>query len=80
MGFQAMFIKIIDTKLGYKALCVIFYPLTIILRVFQPYKVIHITSPPDFLVFASLFPKLLGARVILDINDIKGRNFCPFSV
>jgi glycosyltransferase involved in cell wall biosynthesis len=34
------------------------------------YDVIHVHSVPDFLVFAALVPKLLGARVILDIHDI----------
>ena len=36
----------------------------------KPYKVIHVHSVPDFLVFAAIVPKLLGARVILDIHDI----------
>lgn len=40
------------------------------LHIRRGYKVIHVTSPPDFLVFASLLPRLLGARVILDIHDI----------
>lgn len=35
-----------------------------------PYDVIHVHSVPDFEVFAALVPKLLGARVILDIHDI----------
>ena len=34
------------------------------------YDVIHVHSVPDFLVFAAIVPKLLGARVILDIHDI----------
>ncbi|MFH0810078.1 MAG: glycosyltransferase family 4 protein [Pseudomonadota bacterium] len=34
------------------------------------YDVVHVTSPPDFLVFAALLPRLTGARVILDIHDI----------
>jgi len=34
------------------------------------YQVIHVHSVPDFLVFAAAVPKLLGARVILDIHDI----------
>ncbi len=33
------------------------------------YKVIHVNNIPDFLVFCTLVPKLLGARVILDIHD-----------
>jgi len=36
----------------------------------QPYYVIHVHSVPDFQVFATLIPRLLGARVILDIHDI----------
>jgi len=36
----------------------------------SPYRVIHVHSVPDFLVFAALVPKLRGARVILDIHDI----------
>ncbi|HWA96034.1 MAG TPA: glycosyltransferase family 4 protein [Terracidiphilus sp.] len=34
------------------------------------YDVIHVHSVPDFLVFATLAPRLLGAKVILDIHDI----------
>lgn len=34
------------------------------------YDVIHVHSVPDFLVFAAAVPRLLGARVILDIHDI----------
>lgn len=34
------------------------------------YDVIHITSPPDFMVFTSIIPKCFGAKVILDIHDI----------
>jgi glycosyltransferase involved in cell wall biosynthesis len=36
----------------------------------RPYQLIHVHNVPDFLVFASLFPKLTGAKVILDIHDI----------
>lgn len=34
------------------------------------YDLIHVHSVPDFEVFAALIPRLLGARVILDIHDI----------
>jgi glycosyltransferase involved in cell wall biosynthesis len=34
------------------------------------YDVVHIHSVPDFLVFAAWVPKLLGAKLILDIHDI----------
>ena len=36
----------------------------------NPYDLIHVHSVPDFLVFAALIPKLMGARIILDIHDI----------
>ena len=39
-------------------------------HLWQPYDVIHVHSVPDFEVFATLVPRLLGARVILDIHDI----------
>ncbi len=34
------------------------------------YDVIHVHSVPDFEVFATIIPWLMGARVILDIHDI----------
>jgi glycosyltransferase involved in cell wall biosynthesis len=34
------------------------------------YDVVHVHNVPDFLVFAAWLPKLMGARVILDIHDI----------
>lgn len=36
----------------------------------KPYDLIHVHSVPDFLVFATFVPKLLGAKIILDIHDI----------
>lgn len=36
----------------------------------KKFDLLHIHSVPDFLVFASLLPKLAGAKVILDIHDI----------
>ena len=35
-----------------------------------PYDFIHVHSMPDFLVFATLIPRLMGAKVLLDIHDI----------
>jgi glycosyltransferase involved in cell wall biosynthesis len=34
------------------------------------YDLIHVHNMPDFLIFAALFPKLTGAKIILDIHDI----------
>jgi len=36
----------------------------------DPFDIIHVHSVPDFEVFAAWLPKLLGAKVILDIHDI----------
>lgn len=36
----------------------------------ERYDLIHVHNVPDFLVFAAAYPKLTGARVILDIHDI----------
>ncbi|MBT3712255.1 MAG: glycosyltransferase family 4 protein [Anaerolineae bacterium] len=33
------------------------------------YDIIHVHNMPDFLVFVGLIPKLLGAKIILDIHD-----------
>jgi glycosyltransferase involved in cell wall biosynthesis len=33
------------------------------------YAVIHVNNMPDFLVFSTIVPKLLGAKIILDIHD-----------
>lgn len=34
------------------------------------YDVIHVHNMPDFLVFAALIPRLLGAKVILHVQDV----------
>lgn len=34
------------------------------------YDVIHVHNIPDFLVFAAWYPRITGARIILDIHDI----------
>jgi glycosyltransferase involved in cell wall biosynthesis len=36
----------------------------------KPYQVIHVQSIPDFLVLAAVVPKMLGARLILDLRDL----------
>ena len=36
----------------------------------EPYELIHVHSVPDFEVFAALWPKLCGSKIILDIHDI----------
>jgi glycosyltransferase involved in cell wall biosynthesis len=34
------------------------------------YDVVHIHSIPDYLVFCAIVPKMLGARVILDLHEL----------
>ena len=36
----------------------------------QRYSIVQVHNLPDFLVFAALWPKLNGARVILDLHDL----------
>jgi glycosyltransferase involved in cell wall biosynthesis len=33
-------------------------------------RVVQVHSPPDFLIIAGILPKLLGARLVLDIHDL----------
>jgi glycosyltransferase involved in cell wall biosynthesis len=35
----------------------------------QRYDLVHVHNMPDVLVFAAIVPKLLGARIILDLHD-----------
>jgi glycosyltransferase involved in cell wall biosynthesis len=39
------------------------------------YQIIHVHTMPDFLIFAALVPRLLGARVILDMHDFMPETF-----
>ncbi len=34
------------------------------------FDVVHVHNMPDFLVFAAMLPKLLGAKVILEVQDV----------
>jgi glycosyltransferase involved in cell wall biosynthesis len=36
----------------------------------HPYRTVQVHNLPDFLVFCALVPKLLGARIILDLHDL----------
>lgn len=36
----------------------------------RSYDLVHVHSVPDFEVFAALVPKMLGAKIILDIHDV----------
>ena len=41
-----------------------------VLHIRRRYPVIQVHNMPDFLVFVTLIPRLLGARVLLDMHDI----------
>ncbi len=40
------------------------------LYISRRYRVIHVHNMPDFLVFSAIIPRLLGAKVILDVQDV----------
>lgn len=40
------------------------------LQLRRRYDIVHVHNIPDFLVFVAWLPKLMGARIILDIHDI----------
>src|SRR5262245_61558169 len=40
------------------------------LHLVHRYDVVHVHNMPDFLVFAALIPRLLGAKVILEVQDV----------
>lgn len=44
------------------------------------YDLIQVHTMPDFLVFAALIPKLLGAKVVLDVHDLMPELYtCKFA-
>ncbi len=36
----------------------------------RPFDLVHAHSPPDFIVCAAVFPRILGVPIILDIHDL----------
>lgn len=41
----------------------------------KPFAVVHVHSPPDFLVIAALTARLRGTRLILDVHDLSSHMF-----
>lgn len=39
------------------------------------YAVIHVHNMPNFIIFAAFIPRMLGARVILDVHDLMTVNY-----
>ncbi len=60
--------------LGYVAEYVSFFLLAFlkltVLSIRYRYRVVQVHNMPDFLVFTTLIPRMLGARVLLDMHDI----------
>jgi len=46
-----------------------------ILQTKSHYRIIHIHNMPNFIVFSAIVPKILGAKIILDMHDIMSQNF-----
>jgi len=42
---------------------------TALLHLKKGYRIVHVNNMPDFFVFCALLPKLMGAKVVLDIHD-----------
>ena len=51
-----------------------FFKLTI-LQLRKRYTVIHVHNMPNFIVFTAIVPKILGAKVILDVHDLMTANY-----
>lgn len=47
-----------------------------VLHARRRYRIVHVHSVPDVEVFAAWFPKLTGAKIILDIHDIVPELYC----
>lgn len=54
----------------YAIACVLFTLWLLPLFLRRRHRVIHVHNMPDFLIFTALLPRLLGARLILDIHDL----------
>jgi glycosyltransferase involved in cell wall biosynthesis len=66
---------VVAATLEYVAFAILAVLMVARLSTRRRYGVIHIHNPPDFLISAALLPKLLGARVILDIHDFSTEMF-----
>jgi glycosyltransferase involved in cell wall biosynthesis len=62
-----------STKLSYVRALVKFFILSTYhvsrLQIHRKYAFVHVHTPPDFEVYSVWLPKLMGARVLLDIHD-----------
>lgn len=56
--------------LEYISFCLLAFAVLTYRHLRHRYTVIQVHTPPDFLVFVTLVPRLLGARVLLDLHEI----------
>lgn len=56
--------------LEYLAFFVLAFGKLVRLHAEKRYGTVQVHNLPDFLVFAALFPKVMGARIILDLHDL----------
>lgn len=77
-GVRALRLPLVQYRGGSRIRYVVSY-MEFFIRVFlkstflhmkKHYDVIHIHTMPDFMVFTALLPKLLGAKVVLDVHDM----------
>jgi glycosyltransferase involved in cell wall biosynthesis len=62
------------------------FALVSVLHVRRRYNIVYVHNMPNFLVFAGLFPKIGGAKIVLDVHDpaaellaaIRGRDLPPW--
>jgi glycosyltransferase involved in cell wall biosynthesis len=63
-----------QTRFSYLLRIILFFLRTMVVLSWRHlrvrYDVIHVHSVPDFLVFTAWLPKLMGARIVLDIHDL----------
>ena len=55
--------------LEYGAAFILFAIWLLALHIKNRYQVIHVHNMPDFLAFVALIPRILGAKLILDVHD-----------
>lgn len=55
--------------LAYSAFFLLASALLLLLHLRRRYRVIQVNTMPDFIVFVTLLPRLMGARVLLDMHE-----------
>lgn len=61
--------KVLRYFFEYLAFFVMSFGLAGLLHIRRNYQICYVHNMPDFLIFAAMIPKLLGAKVIIDVHD-----------